>query len=312
MKYFIRIFVIAFVCFALAIGVGSLVYMQMYEPLPERDDSQDVVKIDSGKGKDVVEVEKSPLEKAYENSERINMLLVGLEGPRTDTLIFASFDMDTKKLNMISIPRDTYYKQAGESKGKKINSVYASKGMRGIMDAAQDLLCGIPLDYYVSVKYKGVEEIINSLDGIEVVVEQHMKYDDTGEGRDLHIDILPGKQVLDGENSVKFLRWRKNNDGTGYSDGDLGRIRTQQRFLKLVAKKALSLKLPAVINTARSYVKTNISPTKVLLYANKAKDMNVEEDISMITLPGEAKKGDYFRVNKDNIEKYLENMYGVK
>ncbi|WDV45561.1 LCP family protein [Clostridiaceae bacterium M8S5] len=312
MKFFVRIFIIALICFALAIGAGILAYMRMYEPLPEPTQGGNIKQpIDKEKDN---EQERTPLQTAMNESNRVNVILMGLEGTRTDTMIFASFDPDKKKLNLLSIPRDTYYHEDGIFKDKgsnKINAVYGRSGKRGVIDAVSNVLGGVPIEFYISVGYNGVEEIVDAIGGVEVVVPRNLDYDDTGEGRNLHIKIKKGKQVLNGKNSVEFLRWRKNNDGTGYPDGDLGRIKTQQKFIKLAIEKALGLKLPSVVNTATKYIKTNIPLQKMLLYANSAIEIDTEKDITMNTLPGVAKKDDYYRRDVKEIKEYVMNMYGV-
>ena len=56
-----------------------------------------------------------------------------MEDIRTDTIIFASFDPDTKKVNVISIPRDTYIHRKGYNIGeqRKINAIYGEPWCRG-------------------------------------------------------------------------------------------------------------------------------------------------------------------------------------
>ncbi len=98
--------------------------------------------------------------------------------------------------------------------------------------------------------YRGVESIVDSLGGIEVVVPFHMVYKDppTATPPPLYINIPEGKQILDGKQSLNFLRYRKGNKGkSGYIDGDLGRIKSQQEFLKSFIDKTLSHKLPIVV-----------------------------------------------------------------
>ena len=65
----------------------------------------------------------------------------------------------------------------------------------------------------------------------------HMKYKDPTSNPPLDIDIRPGRQILDGEKALDFIRYRKGNNKMGYVDGDLGRIRAQQEFLKAFLSK---------------------------------------------------------------------------
>ncbi|WP_066500716.1 LCP family protein [Abyssisolibacter fermentans] len=312
MKHFIKIFIAAFLCFALAVGAGVIAYMKIYDPQVDPNIPESKVIGDDIKESD--NVKKDPLKRAIDDSKRVNVLLLGLEDTRTDTIIFASFDSKTKKMDLLSIPRDTYYSEAGHNNAdqKKINAVYGRSNAKGTMNAVSKILGGIPIHYYVSVKYEGVEEIVNTLGGVEVTVPFHMKYDDTTVGKSLHIDIPKGKQVLDGENAVKFLRFRKSSNGNGYKDGDLGRIKSQQQFLKSAINKALSFKLPAVIKTCFNYVRTDMPLTDMLIYAKNAIGIDPDKDITMKVLPGSAKKGDYFRHDSEKIKEYILELYNVQ
>ncbi len=71
-------------------------------------------------------------------------------------------------------------------------------------------------------------------------IEQDMNYDDPGQ--DLHIHFNKGETVhLDGKKAEEFFRWRKNNDGTGLANGDVDRIKNQQKFMNAVIDKVLSV-----------------------------------------------------------------------
>lgn len=314
MKHFIKIFIAAFLCFALAVGAGVIAYMKIYDPQVDPNIPESKVIGDDIKESD--NTKKDPLKRAIDDSKRVNVLLLGLEGTRTDTIIFASFDSKTKKLDLLSIPRDTYYWEKGYDKAdqKKINAKYGRSNAKGTMNAVSNILGGVPIHYYVSVRYKGVEEIVNTLGGVEVTVPFPMKYNDSTAGKSLYIDIPEGKQVLDGENAVKFLRFRKSNveGGRSYPNGDIDRVKAQQQFLKSAINKALGFKLPAVIKTCFNYVKTDMPLTDMLIYAKNAIGIDPAKDISMKVLPGSAKKGDYFRHDSEKIKEYIFELYNVQ
>ncbi|WP_427339323.1 LCP family protein [Caloranaerobacter sp. DY30410] len=324
MKQFFKVFTIAFFCFVLAIGAGVFTFMKFYdakaqtqEDIKNTDDNNVEDNSDSSDDKPKV---LDPFKKAIQESERINVLLLGLEGPRTDTIIFASFDPVTKKVDLISIPRDTYFYRLGYEKAdeRKINAVYGDAGVKGTIKAVEAILGGVPIHHYVKVTYSGVEKIVDSLGGVEVDVPFDMDYDDPTAKPPLHIHLKKGRQILNGEKAIQFLRFRKNNDNTvGYPDGDLGRIRAQQQFIKSAVKKALSFRLPVVAQTCFKYVKTDMSLTDILLYAGKAIGIKTE-DISMTTLPGRAiyksiggKKVSYFAYDPKQVRELMMKLYHV-
>lgn len=295
LKQFIKIFSIAFACFALAIGAGVYTYSKIYEPPEEQPDYTDEKEREEENAE--TDKPKDPFQIAIESSKRVNFLLMGMEGARSDTIIFASFDPKGNKVDMISVPRDTYYYTKGYESGdlRKLNAVYGRSKAEGTKRAVEEILGQVPVHHYIMVDYKGVEKIVDSLGGVEVNVPFHMDYYDPADKPPLRIDIPKGKQVLNGEQSVKFLRYRHNSDKTvGYPDGDLGRIRAQQQFIKSAIKKSLSLKIVNVVKTSFDYVRTDVSLKDALGYAAGAIGISVD-DISMTTLPGVAEDRTYGR-----------------
>jgi len=194
--------------------------------------------------------------------ERINVLLLGLEHERSDTIMIASYDTSTKTADFISIPRDTYVERDGfrNSANNKINSVYTVKGIEGLEETIKSIT-GITIDKYVTIDYDGVRAAVDAVGGVEVDVPFHMRYTDPYSDPPLNINISAGKQLIKGDRAMEFLRFRKTNyEGySGYADGDLGRIEAQQQFVKSAIKKAISFRLPKVVSDVYPYVDTDIS-----------------------------------------------------
>lgn len=322
MKYFFKVFSIALICFLLAIGAGVYTYSKIY--VPSEEEPGDLGEDNKGedeenKGKD--EEPKDPLQKAIASSNRVNFLLMGMEGPRSDTMIFASYDSKAKKVDMISIPRDTYYYTKGYDNAdlRKINAVYGRSKAEGSKKAVEEILGQVPVHHYITIDYKGVEKIVESIGGVEVNVPFHMDYYDPTDKPPLRIDIPKGQRVLNGEQSVKFLRFRHNNDRTvGYPDGDLGRIRAQQQFMKSAIKKSLSLKLVNVVRTGFDYIKTDIKLSEALGYTAGIIGFDID-DISMTTLPGLPEdrtynkvKSSYFIHDSEKIRELMMEIYDVQ
>ena len=257
----------------------------------------------------------TPLEKAIKNTKRINVLVVGLEDVRTDTIMLASFDRDTKEGNIISIPRDTFVDRKGYSSmaAKRINAIYQDEEIEGLINVISDML-QIPIHKYVTVDYEAVVAGVNALGGIKVDIPIRMYYTDPyNKPLPLVIDFQPGEQLLNGEDALKYLRFRKNNDGTGYIRGDIDRIAAQQEFVKLAIKKMLSFKLDNLIKGVYPYVKTNFSLTELMALAVDAVGFTTD-NLSTEILPG---KDDivngaslYFPDNSKAIE-FTYRLYGL-
>lgn len=310
MRVFIKYFVVTFVIFTFLFTGSMLVYDTVFEPTEAKNNEEGDLVTDNPLLPE--DTDENSFDYMFENSERINILLLGMEGPRTDTIMVASFDPEEKQLDLVSIPRDTYYPRDGYDRAdkKKINAVYGDTGIEGVEAAVSDVLLGMPIDYYVKVKYDGVEKVVDSLGGVPVNVPMRMKYDDPYDDPPLHINLQKGNQVLLGEEAVQFLRFRKNNDGTGYPDGDVGRTRAQQEFMKAAFKKTLSYRLPIVANTVIKYVKTDIPLAQVAKLATSAVGMTAE-DLETHSLPGGAFTSQHLSYFMSDVEKTAELLEGI-
>jgi len=304
MRVFSKYFVVTFLIFTFIFTGSMLAYDRIFEPAPFGSDEGDLV-TDNPLLPD--DVDNNSFDYMFNKSNRINVMLLGMEGPRTDTIMVASYDPDIKKIDIISIPRDTYYHREGYNSAdkKKINAVYFDEGVQGVESAVSDVLLGMPIDYYIRVKYDGVEKVVDSLGGVPVYVPMRMRYDDPYDSPPLRIDLPKGDKVLSGKEAVQFLRFRKNNDGTGYPDGDLGRIKAQQDFMKAAFKKTLSYRLPIVANTVLKYVKTDIPLSEVAKLATSAIGMS-SEDFSAYSLPGGAFNAQGLSYYLSDVEKTAE------
>lgn len=199
---------------------------------------------------------------------------------RTDTMILASLDPKKKTVGAISIPRDCKVFLAGGKGIDKINAAHAYGGPELAVKTVEETL-GINIDHYIVIDYKGLKELIKALDGVEVFIEKRMKY--TDHAGKLYIDLQPGKQLLDADHSEMYLRFRHDEEG------DIGRIKRQQWFMKGVLEKIKSpsivFKLPQLIEVAKKYVKTDMSVSEMLKLAGFAKEINFDK-VQISTLPG--------------------------
>ncbi|HNZ83174.1 MAG TPA: LCP family protein [Sedimentibacter sp.] len=250
------------------------------------------------------------LGKAASNMKRFNILLAGLENKRTDTIMLVSYDTENKTADIISLPRDTYLPRNADDEAelKKINAVYGQEGIEGLTLRVQGLL-GIPVEKYAVIDYEAVVACVDMIGGVQVDVPFHMEYTDIYDDPPLYIDIPEGVQVLDGEQSLKFLRFRK-----GYDNQDLGRIEAQQQFIKSFVKRSLGLQLPEVIKEAYSHIETNISVSDLLDLAGDLVGFSTD-NINTCILPGMETplEGLSFYVPDENgIKNLIYSLYGLE
>ena len=212
-----------------------------------------------------------------------NILLYGVDNDAggSDTNMLMRFDAVNKTVDVVSLPRDTLM-----SNGHKLNSSYNNGGTEKLRSNIEDML-GVPVDFYVSVDLKGFIALIDQIGGVDFDVPEDMDYDDPYQ--DLHIHFKKGLQHLSGQQSMEVVRFRHNNDNTGYGgQQDLGRIGTQQAFLKTVAQKLMKLEnVPAMAETFLKYVTTDLTLGNLMWLANQALSMGGMDAISFATLPGD-------------------------
>ena len=201
------------------------------------------------------------------------------------------------------------YKRQGydSTEQKKLNALYAVEDIEGLRAAIEKLL-GIPVAKHVIVDYAGVVACVDAMGGVEVDVPMDMVYDDPYDDPPLHINIAAGHKNLDGEQALKFLRFRH-----GYDNQDLGRIQAQQQFIKSALKKAMGLKLPAVIREAYNYVKTDLTLQDILSLAGDLNGFS-PDNISMCTMPGEPAPMEglsFYVADEEGIKKLVYDIYNM-
>lgn len=160
--------------------------------------------------------------------DRETVLLIGTDARHgdplgnSDVLCVASLDMAAKRIELLSIPRDT---QIAYPDGvyRKINDALAQGGPEMTVRMVQSLI-GIPINHYAVTHFAGLVKMIDDLGGIQLRVPHAMHYR-TGDKQYGVIDLKKGLQHLNGEQALGFVRFRHD------ALGDIGRTERQQAFL---------------------------------------------------------------------------------
>ena len=243
--------------------------------------------------------QQSPEEQAAQEALRSHLerkggfytiLLSGLDDDNggSDTNILMAVDTVNGYVYGASIPRDS--KAIIGGKAHKINYAY-NKGGTALLASTVSEQLGIPVDYTVCVNLQGFTALVDAIGGVDFDVPINMDYDDPIQNLIIH--FKKGMQHLSGADALRVVRFRHNNDGTGYGSEDLGRMQTQQKFLKAVAKKMLSFE--NLISNPRKYaeifgqyVDTDLSVTDLAWFGMQVLGMGVDK-IDFSTLPNEWK-----------------------
>jgi LCP family protein required for cell wall assembly len=103
-----------------------------------------------------------------------------LDGYRSDTIALLRMQLDTKTINVLLFPRDTYTYVPIEGKMDKINHAYAYGDMQGTAvestsEAVQELVKGLPIDYYMVMDMEPIPNIVDDIGGVVLDVDCDMK-----------------------------------------------------------------------------------------------------------------------------------------
>ncbi|MFD3446550.1 LCP family protein [Microbacteriaceae bacterium 4G12] len=234
-----------------------------------------------------------------------SVLIMGIEDyatkgekGRTDSLMFATINPNTKQVTLMSIPRDTRVTIAGRNQKDKINAAHAYGGEKMTIETTEDFL-QVPVDRYIKLDFQGFKQIVDAVDGVTVDVPF-----DFWERSDVNwykkIEFKKGSQHLNGEEALAYVRMRKLDP-----EGDHGRAQRQRQVLLAVAKKLNSptsiFKINDVAKVIGKYVKTDIPISDGLALYKKFSGFDMSS-IQTLNLEGEDKKiqGIYYFIPKES------------
>lgn len=246
-------------------------------------------------------------------SSKLNILVIGYDSsingpPRADTILLASIDLKTREVGVLSIPRDTRVSIPGHGVNR-INAAHAFGGIDLTVQTLESFL-NVPIDYYVETDFDGFARIIDAIGGVELTIKEPLHYVDKAGG--LYIDLPAGRQKLNGEEALEYVRFREE------LKGDIGRIERQQKFLKAMVKSLLNpdiiVKLPAIYKETRKAVNTNIPIQDISPFIHLIKDMKMEQ-FKTVMLPGEPKYingASYWIADREKLEILVNNLIRSK
>jgi len=210
-----------------------------------------------------------------ESSARV--LVVGLDEPdrrnpdgprRADTILLCAARLNGSGATLLSVPRDALIDLRGLGGPWKINAAYAF-GKENLLKQvlADSSILAADLPYHIVIDSNTVRAVVDALGGISVDVPYDMRYNDDWGG--LHIDLKAGRQILNGEQTVGYLRWRKDNYGRVGSD--FLRSERQREVLIAIAQQAKTvsgaLRLPAAYRAFQQHaIACNLSFFQLLSF----------------------------------------------
>jgi LCP family protein required for cell wall assembly len=229
----------------------------------------------------------------------------------SDVMLLLKFDPETKKIIMLSIPRDTRTQIEGYGV-KKINAANVDGGPALTARTVSNLLGGTGIDRYMRINVLGVAKLIDALGGVTVYVPKNMKYQD--DSQHLYINLKAGKQHLNGDQALQLLRFRHDELG------DIGRIQRQQMVIRALMDQTLNpttlTQLPKVLDVVKDHIDTNLTVEELVALMGFGVRTN-RSNMQMLMLPGRfSEKGEfdasYWLPNKDGIAKLMAQHFGLE
>lgn len=215
--------------------------------------------------------------------DNVSVLIMGVDtsdkregaGPgRTDAMILATLNKKTKSVKLVSIPRDSYVYIPEVGYETKINHAHAHGGTKAAIETVEHLF-EIPVDYYVKLNFEAFIDVIDTLNGIEVEVPYELKEQDSQDKANA-IHLMPGKQLLNGEEALALARTRKQ-------DNDVERGKRQLEIIEAIVDKSVSitsiLKLDDLINAVASNISTNLTfkdMKSLVAYSSSTGNLDIE------------------------------------
>ncbi len=231
-----------------------------------------------------------------ESSGRVNILIAGnsADDPGhsgaelTDSIMIASYELSTKKLTLISIPRDLWVEYDGSY--MKINAVYPLGGMDGLQQVVKQMT-GVTINHHVLINYTAFKQMIDAVGGIDIDI-------DSSDPRGIYdpmigFSIGNGAQHLSGTQALLLARSR--NDPTydgrvayGLPNGDFDRQMYQRKILQALLTKLTTVAnlinpttLPNVLQSFTGNVSTNMTAGQLRRLYDLSKQISVTDSVSI-------------------------------
>ena len=212
-----------------------------------------------------------------------NILLIGVDDrkggavSRSDTMILVSIDKKHGQIKMTSFMRDTYVTIPGHG-DDKMNAACVYGRPQLVMETIEYNF-GIDVDSYVLVDFNAFKDVIDSLGGVTVEVEQReAEYiNRTSKQKIEYGDAV----TLNGEEALVYVRIR-------YLDSDFYRTQRQRKVISAIlsqVKKSNPFDLIDTAKTVLSYVETDMNPIELSLLAEGAVLLYMRYDIVQARVP---------------------------
>lgn len=231
----------------------------------------------------------------WQGQRYLNVLVLGFDSrdddsgpPRSDVMLIAQLDLYAKTINILSLPRDLWVTIPGHGE-ERVNAAYpfgwrAGQPASGVALAKRTIEAdfGIPIDYYISIDFRGFQKVVDAVGGIDVDVPYYIRDDDypTPDYGTKTVEFFPGPHHMDGQTALEYARTR-------HQDSDFARRQRQEQILLALFDKGKGLdiapRLPTLLRSFAGTVQTNFTFDEQLALGRVALAMQ-HDDIGLYSI----------------------------
>jgi len=250
--------------------------------------------------KDIEKTDKRKEVVSVQKKQPFSILLMGVDHRkgdkgRSDSMILLTVNPEKKTTKMVSIPRDTRTEIVGKGKQDKLNHAYAFGGVQMTVDSVENFL-NVPIDYYLEVNMEGFRDIVDAVDGVDVVNDLDFTYENT--------HFKKGAIHLNGKEALSFARMRKMDPR-----GDFGRQLRQRLVIEAVIKKGASVSslgnYQDILKAIEENVVTNLTFNEMVSIQQDYREAASNIDKIQITGKGTKIDGIYYLQVPDEERDYV-------
>lgn len=209
-------------------------------------------------------------------------------GVLTQSMIIVRFNPTSKRVTMLSIPRDLWV-PLSTGGTNKIDGAYSYGGAAAAIATVQNNF-GVHIDAYIWIGLAGLINVIDQIGGIDLVTTAPVFDDfyphDIGPGdpyQYLRVAVLAGPQHLDGTHALQYVRSRHND-----LQSDFGRSARQQIVLLALRAKAAGISaedVPGLAGALKGQIKTNMSLSRIATLLPLAGGIDIKNIQQVVLLP---------------------------
>ena len=176
-----------------------------------------------------------------------------IKNTRSDTIMIASLNDETKEVRIMSVYRDTYLNLSNDTYNK-CNSAYAKGGAKQAINML-NMNLDLAITDFVAVGFKGVKDAVDAVGGIYIDISaaelEHINNYQISIAENLKTTYVPitktGYQKVDGLQATAYCRIR-------HSDNDFKRTERQREVLTAVLEEAKKLEIATLTKIVKNVV----------------------------------------------------------